>query len=83
MCHQTVKIPTWDGGPLCKDANPLPLQTHAACQLPIFQAIGPHLSTTDPPLRSYILPLACDPIYKQKTTSAHRNSSRFDTTLSL
>ncbi len=36
VCFQTAKILTWKGGPLCKDANSPPLQSHAASQLTIF-----------------------------------------------
>jgi hypothetical protein len=36
---------TENGGPLCKDVNSLPLQSRVASQLPVFKAVGPHLST--------------------------------------
>ncbi len=49
MGYQTVQTPTWNDGPVDKDANLLPLQTHTASQLPNFQ-------TTDPPSPTHHFP---------------------------
>jgi hypothetical protein len=81
MCFQTAKALTWNGGTLCKEANFSPLQSHAASQLPLFQAVGPTLplTTLDSTPESHTHTHMWPSFNKRKTSLAHRNSSWSDT----
>ncbi len=85
MCaFKQKKTLSWNGGPLCKDMNSLPLQSHAAGQLyPFFKLLAfmSSLTALDP---TSFLPLIPTRtmwpyfFYKWKTTLAHQSFSWSD-----
>ncbi len=71
-----------NGCPLCKDTNSPPLQSHDACQLPVFQATDPptiphfrRFSAVSPHPFAHLWPT----FNEQKMTLAPQNSSWFNT----